>query len=131
MRLREGARVAIIGAGPSGLAAAKHALEAGFDVTVFEASGAVGGQWQTTASHSGVWPGMRTNTSRVLTRFSDLPHESGLATYPTNEEMLAYFKRYAGGFGVIQDVRLNARVEHVERSADGYARVTSRPVPIL
>jgi dimethylaniline monooxygenase (N-oxide forming) len=44
VRLAEGARVAIIGAGPSGLVAAKHALEAGFDVTVFEASGAVGGQ---------------------------------------------------------------------------------------
>ena len=42
MRLREGARVAIIGAGPSGIVAAKHALEAGFDVSVFEASGALG-----------------------------------------------------------------------------------------
>ena len=46
MRLREGARVAIIGAGPSGIMAAKHALEAGFDVTVFEAGGALGGQWR-------------------------------------------------------------------------------------
>ena len=50
MRLRDGARVAVIGAGPSGLVAAKHALEAGFDVTVFEASDDLGGQWHTTAA---------------------------------------------------------------------------------
>jgi flavin-dependent dehydrogenase len=31
----------VIGAGPSGLVAAKQAFEAGFDVTVFEASGAL------------------------------------------------------------------------------------------
>ncbi len=49
MRQPDGARVAIIGAGPGGLAAAKHALEAGFDVTVFEASDDLGGQWHTTA----------------------------------------------------------------------------------
>ena len=65
MRLREGARIAVVGAGPSGLVAAKHALEAGFEATVFEASGELGGQWQTTAAHSGVWPGMHTNTSRA------------------------------------------------------------------
>ena len=71
MRLRDSARVAIIGAGPSGIVAAKHALEVGFDVTVFEASGVLGGQWDTTAAHSGVWPGMHTNTSRAMTAFSD------------------------------------------------------------
>ena len=33
----------IVGAGPSGLVTAKHALEAGFDVSVFEESDDVGG----------------------------------------------------------------------------------------
>jgi dimethylaniline monooxygenase (N-oxide forming) len=115
------ANVAIIGAGPGGLVAARYLREDGFSCTIFEQSSDIGGQWNARSEHSGIWPGMRTNTSRVLTRFSDLPHESGLATYPTNEEMLAYFKRYADEFDVMQDVRLNTRVEHVERSAKGYA----------
>ena len=34
MRLSPGARIAIVGAGPSGIVTARHALEAGFDVTV-------------------------------------------------------------------------------------------------
>src|SRR5690349_23203145 len=61
-------RVAVIGAGPGGLAAAKHAIQAGFAVTVFEASDDLGGQWYTTADHSGVWPdrkSTRLNSSHV------------------------------------------------------------------
>ena len=71
MRLGDGARIAVIGAGPGGLVAAKHALEAGFEVKVFEAQDDLGGQWYTMSPRSGVWPGMRTNTSRWMTAFSD------------------------------------------------------------
>ena len=65
MRLAQGARVAVIGAGPSGIVAAKHALEAGFDVTLYEASDRVGGQWHPTPPHSALWPGCtRTRAGR-------------------------------------------------------------------
>lgn len=36
---------AIIGAGPSGLCAAKHALAHGYNVTVYEQANQVGGTW--------------------------------------------------------------------------------------
>ena len=65
MRLEQGSQVAVVGAGPSGLVAAENLVESGFDVTVFEASDSLGGQWLTTGSAgSGVWPGMRTRRSR-------------------------------------------------------------------
>lgn len=38
-------RLAVIGAGPAGLCAAKHALTHGYDVTVFEQANQVGGTW--------------------------------------------------------------------------------------
>jgi hypothetical protein len=113
VRLRDGARVAVIGAGPSGLATAKHALEAGFDVTVFEASDALGGQWHTTAAHSGVWPGMHTNTSRALTAFSDFPAPAEHPLHPAAEQIHAYLKAYAHAFGVADRIRLGTRVEDV------------------
>lgn len=53
MRLPDGARVAIVGDGPSGIVAAQFALEAGFAVTVFEAGDRLGGQWGSGATHSG------------------------------------------------------------------------------
>jgi hypothetical protein len=115
VRLRDGARVAIIGAGPSGIVAAKHALEAGFDVTVFEASGALGGQWQTTAAHSGVWPGMHTNTSRAMTAFSDFPAPAEYPLHPAAEQIEVYLEAYARAFGVVERVRFNTQVREVRR----------------
>lgn len=113
MRLRSGARVAVIGAGPGGLAAAKHALEAGFDVSVFEASDDLGGQWHTTAAHSGIWPRMQTNTSRALTAFSDHPYPPDHALHPAATQIHAYLQTYADRFGVTDRIRFGAPVSEV------------------
>jgi dimethylaniline monooxygenase (N-oxide forming) len=121
VRLQPGARVAVIGAGPSGLAAARYALEAGFDATVFEASDGLGGQWYTTAPHSGVWPGMHTNTSRALTAFSDFPAPPEHPLHPAAEQIHAYLQAYARAFGLLDRIRLRTRVEEVRPgwSVDG------------
>ena len=117
MRLVPGARVAVIGAGPSGLVAAKHALEAGFETTVFEAAGDLGGQWHSTAAHSGIWPGMTTNTSRAMTAFSDFPPPSGLPLHPEAAQIHAYLRAFADRFGVTDRIRWSSPVGRV--SADG------------
>jgi dimethylaniline monooxygenase (N-oxide forming) len=113
VKLRRGARVAIVGAGPSGLVAAKHALEAGFDATVFEASDDLGGQWFTTAAHSGVWPGMRTNTSRAMTAFSDFPAPADHPLHPTAEQIRDYLRSYADHFAVTDRIRFRDPVVRV------------------
>src|SRR3954453_5969122 len=114
MRLEHGARVAVVGAGPSGIVAAKGALEAGFDVTVFEAGDALGGQWNTEAEHSGVWPGMRTNTSRAMTAFSDFPAPADHPLHPAAEQIHAYLGEYARAFGVIDHIRFETPVAQVQ-----------------
>src|SRR5437763_5950185 len=113
MRLDQGARVAVVGAGPSGIVAAKHALEAGFDVTVFEAGDGLGGQWYTTARHSGVWPGMHTNTGRAMTAFSDFPAPEDHSLHPAAAQIRAYLEAYARRFGVIDRIRFETPVEEV------------------
>jgi hypothetical protein len=74
--------VAVVGAGPGGLVAARYLRQAGFAPTLFDGAAGVGGQWRVGAPHSKVWPGMRANSSRVMTAFSDLPHRPGTAVYP-------------------------------------------------
>ena len=121
------ADVILIGAGPGGLVAAKAMLDEGLEPLVFEASDAVGGQWHTSAPHSGVWDGMNTNTSRATTVFSDLPHLDGTALFPSALEIRDYLERYADTFDLNRRVRLESRVTDVERTADGFSvGVTSR-----
>lgn len=111
-------RIAIIGAGPGGLVAAKFLQQHGFDPVLFEQAPGLGGQWRR-GEHSGIWPSMRTNTSRVMTAFSDLDHPDGSAVYPHNENMLAYLQRYAAQHGLDARLRSNTRVLAVRREAGG------------
>lgn len=113
MRLASGARLAVIGAGPGGLVAAKHAIASGFDTTVFEASDDLGGQWHTTAAHSAVWPGMRTNTSRAMTAFSDFPAPATHELNPFAEQVHDYLRAYAAKFDVLPRIRFGAPVSSV------------------
>jgi dimethylaniline monooxygenase (N-oxide forming) len=77
--------VAIVGAGPAGLAAARFLAKEGFEPVLFEQGDCLGGQWSGDARYSGVWPSMRTNTSRVMTCLSDLRHEPHTPVYPANK----------------------------------------------
>ena len=103
--------IAIIGAGPSGLATARWLKAKGMDAVIFEAGDDLGGQWNPNGPHTATWPGMRTNTSRVMTAFSDMDHREGTAVYPTREQMHAYLQDYAERFDLRGAIRFGCRVE--------------------
>jgi dimethylaniline monooxygenase (N-oxide forming) len=111
--------VAVIGAGPGGLAAARWLLAQGFEPTIFEQGPMLGGQWTGLAGRSGVWPTMHTNSSRTLTAFGDLEHETQLV-YPSNREILDYLHRYAEMFGLTPRILFGTRVELVGRNGAGW-----------
>ena len=106
--------VAVIGAGPAGLAAAKHALDAGLEPVVFEASAELGGQWARAEGRSGIWPGMSTNTSRSMTAFADLPPDPAQPLHPLAPQIHGYLQSYAERFGLLERIRFGAPVETVE-----------------
>jgi dimethylaniline monooxygenase (N-oxide forming) len=66
-----------------------------------------------------VWPTMHTNTSRVMTAFSDLEHDSN-RVFPSNTEILDYLNRYAEMFGLPSRLRFGRRVELVTRDDGGW-----------
>ncbi|MCB9351706.1 MAG: NAD(P)-binding protein [Lewinellaceae bacterium] len=111
--------VAIIGAGPAGLVAARWLREVGFRPTLIEEDIDVGGQWRVGGPQSSVWPGMRTNTSRVMTAFSGLPHPPGTPAYPTAEQIGVYLRRYAEHAGVLADARFRTRVDEADPDPAG------------
>jgi dimethylaniline monooxygenase (N-oxide forming) len=114
-------KVAVIGSGPGGLVAARYLQSEGFAPVLFEQAATPGGQWSGDASCSGAWPSMRTNTSRVLTQFSDLPHAPGLATYPSNREIGDYLQRYAASFDLPARTRLGTPVREILAAPGGWA----------
>ena len=118
--------VAIIGAGPAGLVTARWLAEHGFEPVLFEAAERPGGQWNAASPMSGAWRGMRTNTSRAMTRFSDVDHLDGAAVYPSRDEILAYLERYADKFGLTPKIRCGTRVERLEQASGGGWLIRSR-----
>jgi dimethylaniline monooxygenase (N-oxide forming) len=111
--------VAVIGAGPGGLVAARWLLSRGLAPTIFEQAPLLGGQWTGLDGRSGVWPTMHTNTSRILTAFSDLDHDSAMV-YPSARDVLAYLHRYAELFDLVARIRFDTPVEVLSRGEAGW-----------
>jgi dimethylaniline monooxygenase (N-oxide forming) len=111
--------VAVIGAGPGGLVTARWLLAQGFAPTIFEQGDELGGQWAGRPGRSGVWPAMHTNTSRILTAFSDLEHQCDVV-FPANRDILDYLRRYADMFGITSRIRFGCRIDRLSRDGSGW-----------
>ena len=118
--------VAIVGAGPAGLVAARYLKSEGFDVTLFDRSKRIGGHWSADPEHSGIWPNLRTNTSRLMTSFSDLRPSPG-AIFLSAEEVRTYLERYAQQFDLTPNLLLRHQVVLLSRHSDGFTVTYTTP----
>ncbi|KAK7984533.1 hypothetical protein PG989_011935 [Apiospora arundinis] len=123
---KEKKRVAIIGAGLSGLVACKECLaegaeEGGVEITVdvFEARPEIGGQWAYQAEpdpatgelHSSMYDGVVMNSCRDTTGFSDFPVDPARhGDYFTHWQMHQYLVEYADHFNLHPHIRLSTKV---------------------
>ena len=124
-------RICVIGAGPSGLTAAKNLLDAGFhELTVFDRGDRVGGNWvfDADSGHSSVFETTHIISSRRYSQYDDFPMPASYADYPGHRELAEYFQGYADHFGLLDCIRFQTLVESCERLADGRWSVTSRHV---
>ncbi|KAI6204831.1 Dimethylaniline monooxygenase [N-oxide-forming] [Aphelenchoides besseyi] len=116
-------RVAVIGAGVSGLPSARWGLQYGHDVVVFEATDSIGGLWNYKADETEFGTVMKStcvNTSKEMNSFSDFPPPSEEPNYMHNTKFMKYLKSYADHYDVTQCIRFKHRVINVVR-ADDYA----------
>ena len=112
-------RIAVIGAGPSGLTSAKNLLQAGLrDFTVFEKHTRAGGNWSAQPGHSGMYESVRAISSTAMSGYEDFPFPPHYPPYPSREELLRYFDAYADRFTVLKNVRFNTEVLRVTKAAD-------------
>ena len=127
---RRRARVAVIGAGAAGLAAARELTREGHDAVVFEQGFELGGVWVYDADveddltgadanrekrvHSSVYKNLRTNLPREVMGFGSFPFTRAFTDdnrrFCGHEEVRAYLDAYADHHDIRKRVRLGTRV---------------------
>ncbi|HVT33952.1 MAG TPA: NAD(P)-binding domain-containing protein [Nevskiaceae bacterium] len=121
--MRQQQRIAVIGAGPSGIAAAKECIAHGLgdQLVVFEKSDQVGGNWvyREGAGHSSVYSTTHIISSKYYSEYEDFPFPAGTPDYPHHTHLKKYFQDYAAHFGVTQKIRFHTEVLHAARGSDG------------
>jgi dimethylaniline monooxygenase (N-oxide forming) len=116
------ARVCVIGAGMSGLAAVAALTQAGFDVICYEAGGAVGGMWryENDSGRSAAYASLETNTSGRRMQYPSFPRPDLAREFPHHSEMCAYLEAYSEANELARHVSFRATVERAERAGDGW-----------
>jgi hypothetical protein len=121
-------RIAVIGAGPSGITAAKCLMDEGFrDITVFEKNNDVGGNWiyTTDKSHSSVFETTHIISSKKHSGFSDYPMPEDYPDYPSHKQVLQYFRNYTIHFNLYPLIRFQTTVESVTPEGTQWRIITN------
>ncbi|BFZ22832.1 hypothetical protein BsWGS_25871 [Bradybaena similaris] len=117
-------RVAIIGAGSSGITAVKCFQDAGFqDMVCYERRDVIGGLWYY-KEDTGRWvdescvnKSTVINTSKEFMAFSDYPMPDHYPNFCHNSDVEAYFLDYCKHFGVDKYIQYNTEVISLKRHA--------------
>lgn len=108
-------RVCIIGAGNSGLGAAKIFKYQGHDVTIFERSHDIGGVWELSRSY----PGIQTQSPKELYSYSDFSMPDNYPEWPSGKQVYDYFRHYAEVHSLLPLIQFNTNVIALEQPQDG------------
>jgi Flavin-binding monooxygenase-like len=106
--------LALIGAGPVGLAVARALKSHGIEYEQLEADHDVGGNWL-----HGVYPTAHIISSRKTTEYPDYPMPAHYPDFPSAGQMLEYLRDYADHFGLRERIQFNTKVLMALPLADG------------
>src|SRR5579863_2635560 len=97
--------LALIGAGPVGLAIAKALLEHNIPYEQLEADDDLGGNW-----YHGVYRTAHIISSRKTTEYADYPMPAHYPDFPSAQQMLDYLRDYAEHFNLRPHIQFNTKV---------------------
>ncbi|XP_068096036.1 flavin-containing monooxygenase 5-like [Hyperolius riggenbachi] len=115
-------RVAVIGAGCSGLTAIKCCLDEGLEPTCFERSEDIGGLWRFKEKpedgRASIYSSVIINTSKEMMTYSDYPIPEEYPNYMHNAKLLQHFRQYAENFGMLKYIRFKTGVCSIQKRPD-------------
>ena len=111
---RSSLRIAVIGAGPSGIATGHELLKKGFsEFTLFEKAAKPGGTW-----HAHTYPGLACDVWAHSYTFSYAPNPDWSASFAEQPEIEAYLQRCATQFGLDPHIRTNTHIASIRFQED-------------
>jgi cation diffusion facilitator CzcD-associated flavoprotein CzcO len=108
-------QVCVIGAGVSGLAAARAFAARGHKVSIVEKAADLGGVWEPARSY----PDVQTQSPKDLYRYTDRAMPDDYPEWPKGPQVHAYLTDYARSHGLDHLMRFNTAVVAMDRRADG------------
>ena len=112
--------VCIIGAGQSGINAAKICLDHGLVPYVLSKSPQAGGIWNGFENEVGVWNSLRTNISKYNSSYSDYLWNPDDPDYPTTQQVRDYMQGYIQKHSLDQYFHFNSTVLELSRLGEDY-----------
>ena len=112
--------VAVIGAGPAGLAGARNLQKLNIPFIGYESHGDVGGLWDIDNPRSTVYHSAHLISSKRMTEFHEFPMDEAVPDYPGHQELRTYFRAVAREFKLYEHYRFNTAVARIERQDDGW-----------
>src|ERR687889_1690496 len=111
----------VIGAGSSGITAVKTLAGRGFDVTAYEKSDRVGGNWVwgNRNGMSSAYRSLHINTSRERMEYSDFPMPKSYPDFPHHTHIAQYFQSYVTHFDLARHIRFSTGVARADRRDGG------------
>ena len=106
-------KIAIIGAGPSGITALKNLITSGFNVTCFEMNDQIGGNWvyKDKTGHSSIFKTTHIISSKKFSEYTDFPMPDDFPDYPSGAELLSYFNNYVNKFDLKKHIKFETKIE--------------------
>ena len=113
--------VCIIGAGPSGIAAAKNCQQNGIPFDLYEKNDKVGGNWvfNSETQHSSVYENTHIISSKTMSEFEDFPMPQHYPDYPRHDHLQQYFENYSKHFGVYDQIKFHHTVNQITKNTQG------------
>ena len=109
---------AIIGAGPSGLAAARNLQRLDIPFVGFEIHDDVGGLWDAASPTSTMYESAHLISSKRMTEFKEFPMREEVADYPRHGELRDYFRDFAASYNLYDHFNFSSEVLSIEPNAD-------------
>lgn len=123
MEALSGPRACIVGAGSSGIAAAKVLAERRIPFDAFELGSGVGGLWryENDNGRSVAYASLTANTSSERTAYRCFPLPHNAPDYPHHSELLRYFEQFTDHFALREQIAFRTRVQRVAQGrSDGW-----------